>query len=443
MPKPLEGYLGADTCTAPAEEKLRRLSKPSTSHGDSGYGSSRSVASSNLNFQDSGIHDEMEEEEEEARLAEQLDGAKDEEVEAGEGLLWNGGDGATDSGEEDNGARTSYATDLTSNVGTPQGSPSEVRLIPPTPSQLDGPSTDAVGLTYRVPSSTLPDHPSRRISFNSSVRISGGIRPSRPRHSSLAQQPDLFSPLTPSHPHPPTERSPLVSTHPRSRSSSPSVHNRTSSSGSLIPYSYARSTTPTTSGRPSRSSSPCSSIYAPLHAPSSTCPSTTLLRLPQKQGSFRAYLTGREEEEEQGYHQLVEAQRRKKARIEKRKEEERPRRTVWETIREMLKNGVAGAGRRGGGMLLPVERETGRSVRRRGSMLSVSSVEESEEEPPARKGKTSVDVMFGEAPGRWASWSWWSWKSGRVVEGIGIGACLGRCWRGEERGEDRGEYEEV
>lgn len=76
-------------------------------------------------------------------------------------------------------------------------------------------------------------------------------------------------------------------------------------------------------------------------------------------------------------------------------------------------------------------------------MLSVSSVEESEEEPPARKGKTSVDVMFGEAPGRWASWSWWSWKSGRVVEGIGIGACLGRCWRGEERGEDRGEYEEV
>lgn len=385
--------------------------------------------------------------EEEERLGEQLDRSKDDEAEAGEGLLWNSGNGAAhDSGGEDDGTR--HDANATSIGGTPHGSPSEVRLIPPTPSQPEQPPFEADLLTHRVPSSSIPDHPSRRISFNSSVRISGGIRPSRPRHPSLAQT-DLFSPLASSTPHLPTERTPLVPSHPRSRSASPSIHNRTSSSGSLIPYSYARSTTPTTSGRPSRSSSPCSSIYAPLHPPSASCPSTTLLRLPQKQGtSFRSYLTGREEEEEgTGYHQLVEAQRRKRIRIEKRKSEERPGRTVWEMVREMMANGVAGAGRRGGGMVRPVEREPGRKVKRRSSMLSVSSLSEDEEGPTTgeeRKVKTTVDVMFGEAPGRWTRWSWWSWKTGRVVEGIGIGACLGRCWRGEERGEeDRGAYEEV
>ncbi|KAK4692273.1 TELO2-interacting protein 1, partial [Phenoliferia sp. Uapishka_3] len=97
-------------------------------------------------------------------------------------------------------------------------------------------------------------------------------------------------------------------------SNPPLTHNRATSG----PSGYSSTAT---SAVPSRSSSPCSSIYAPLQPPSATCPSPMLVRPPPKRSkgmSFTEYLRGRSDESNQehvrGYRDLVEAQKRKKGR---------------------------------------------------------------------------------------------------------------------------------
>ncbi|GAA5891199.1 hypothetical protein JCM8208_002536 [Rhodotorula glutinis] len=140
----------------------------------------------------------------------------------------------------------------------------------------------------------------QRISFGETVRISGGIRSSSRPHRHRHVHAEIF------HPPPPHERTSLLSSQPRpisapsdllvaavtptagpSRSASPASRSRRTSMSSshrsgtsfahLHPSSQALSSSPASYGA-SRSSSPCSSIYAPLQPPSKFSPNPLWVR---------------------------------------------------------------------------------------------------------------------------------------------------------------------
>ena len=379
---------------------------------------------------------------------------------------------------------------------------------------------------------------SRRISFNASVRISGGIRTKPSRRAMLES--DLFSPVA------------STSTHhsrPRSRRASPqrtlsqSSHPRDASSSSLGAEGQAHSTT--TSAFPSRSSSPCSSIYAPLQPSSQTCPSSAIfIRAPGSVdntknrseveskgfwnatlGPWRDYLLGTKRNRligkedaakaAKGYRDLVEEQRQLRQVGPKRNHQRRRSRgasdppdpimeekegllpKVW----GLLKSGVVARGRGGGfgiatsygtnlgsgatksgsrnGGMAQVAEEGGsragqhrqqQRTRRSSSTLSISDLVSFNEEgtgfsslqnsavpapttitqPPTSsylpvfanpfenwtrnadqpKPKSTADVIYGPAPGRWITARWIrDVVASRVTD---LKARVGRCWNGEE-----------
>ncbi|GAA6063662.1 hypothetical protein JCM10212_001661 [Sporobolomyces blumeae] len=223
---------------------------------------------------------------------------------------------------------------------------------------------------------------SQRISFSNSVRISGGIRSSNKPHkhrsaladaftrrrSSSVERPHLGGPRggarpeaspspllvasvtssnanTPSRAQSPSGRTaafPSLNVHapkPRRLSSSSHVSSTFNGGGSAYPYSASPG-----SQIPSRGSSPCSSIYAPLQPPAKHTPnplhvrpSPRLQRQRSASGlSFQEYLregydavsaVGSEDEEDSdavpprspGYRELVEQQRRKRLKWEERR----------------------------------------------------------------------------------------------------------------------------
>lgn len=218
------------------------------------------------------------------------------------------------------------------------------RLCPPTPSSIvPPPSSLSDPTSFARVTAIMPDT-SRRISFNSSVRISGGIRSS---HRRPPLHTDLFSPS------PPSSASNLdhrTDAYARTRSVSPSGRQPRDASNSSSQLGPERHGSTNTSGFPSRSSSPCSSIYAPLQPPSNTVPTSTMF-VPRpmpgasrdRDGSglrgFRDYLLGggdgSSDEEEvdgrrMGYRSLLEAQRIKKLS------------TTPKSSRHRLKSGGAG-----------------------------------------------------------------------------------------------------
>ncbi|SCV71577.1 BQ2448_3165 [Microbotryum intermedium] len=397
--------------------------------------------------------------------------------------------------------------------------------------------------SMNCPSENSPEQP-RRISFSSSVRISGGIR-SKGRSSRQRQRAaipnDLFSPAPSGSSamtadnvarmgymaHPLPRNASLTQSRSSSRTNSPSrvatpagisILRTVSSSSSLgIHNSYREAailnggaSSIYSSSVPSRSSSPCSSIYAPLKRPSETCPNPMSVKPPAKRVrsprrpsasgiSFREFLrlnglsrsgdiegAGADDEEsmaERGYRELVEEQRKRKERLDKRKKQYAGRasslsnwelvddpaasRGFWDRVWGMLGNGNgrSGVGRASSGALLgaaPTSPEYGtngtsplatdglRRVKRKRSSLSIfssvagdqgSSDEGDGEDPrthsnrrPNRTRSTSgpnvndtkerikseVEVRFGSAPGRWFSSGWILWK----LRAIG-GTCLG------------------
>ena len=491
---------------------------------------------------------------------------RDENEREGEGLLWETGQ----------------------QTGTPfSTSPVDTftRIIPPTPSShhpeasslaperplVAHPSSNESLITHEAASITTADEEdeeadyiptseqealnkeSRRISFNASVRISGGIRSKSSRRALLES--DLFSPVA------------STSTHrPRSRRASPqrtlsqSSHPRDASNSSLGPDGQAHSTT--TSAFPSRSSSPCSSIYAPLQPSSQTCPSSAIfIRTPTTTdpsknrsenkveskimniwkgsssalGGWRDYLLGTtgdgrngigEEDAAKaakGYRDLVEEQRklRQTGHVRRASGSARRRPSVSRGTTDpinpiveeggllsrvwgLLKSGVVASGRGGRGGMIPttygtnlgpgnesrngtmeqvVEEEGRRSTPHRGqqrtrrssSTLSISDLVSTEEgagfasrqnsptptspavplitAPPTAsylnlpvfgnpfqssndksnsppKPKSTADVIFGPAPGRWITKLWVRDVVNRGVREVR--ARIGRCWNGEE-----------
>ncbi|BGP42203.1 hypothetical protein JCM10449v2_006208 [Rhodotorula kratochvilovae] len=177
--------------------------------------------------------------------------------------------------------------------------------LPPNAVVIDAATLDEVA--------QLPPHLAQaalqRISFGNTVRISGGMRsssrPHRHRHA------EAFAPP------PPNERTSLLSSQPRpisapsdllvaavtpsagpSRSTSPapsrgrrpsisSSYLSASSFAHLHASSYPVSSSPTSYGA-SRSSSPCSSIYAPLQPPSKYCPNPLWVRTTAQRGLRRS-----------------------------------------------------------------------------------------------------------------------------------------------------------
>lgn len=374
------------SCTSHiSESKLSKLSKQvvssHSSKGDSGYASNstnNSYPSQNTyqglgkdQFWEEGEPEDQEEEEEEGGYGSGVE--TEEDSRAGEGLLWR---------SKSRRHRSSEVSEDESNVSgisteheTPSGSsPSQLVVIPPTPTTLAPDVLDR--LPYRIPSAFSDSNPARRISFNSSVRISGGIRTSSHSHyhsqqsqshsqqfsaPTLAITQDLFSPTRPKSDH----------LHIRSRSTSPSRSPQplsTSSSyrspSTLQNYPSAANLRSTSgpSSIQSRSSSPCSSIYAPLHAPSNTVPSPAFIKsLPsnlnqnKKSLTFAEYLLGQTssgsnshlnsistEESYRGYRKVLAEQAKRK------KEEKqilRDNLVWWERIIEML--GAASGSRKG------------------------------------------------------------------------------------------------
>lgn len=452
------------------EGKLHKLANParaSTSNHDSGYGSHDPKLAMAQDVDDYDAEDDVG----------YGSGPEDEAAREGEALLWREREASTSEGEPEE---------------TPATSPSKrVLVIPATPADDededqegesegdDSEDEEEGGIVYRAPSPRANDVQNRRISFSDSVRISGGIRSKSRRHRRPPPFADLFSPQ----PLPPnatertpptlyshhTARNPSVSSLSNSRSNSPSrppsshgVFTRNLSSSSLLPLHNTRdvysvySSSPT-SQLPSRSSSPCSSIYAPLQAPKSHCPAPGFVRLTPKRKapssgiSFKDYLRGRDsrsdgesdEEVFRGYRELVERQRRKKERWEKRRlrEQELQRGTgsFWSKVTDLLAVRAAGAGMRGGvgygstaTTLHRGAHEDGRTVKGRRSRLSISSEgaddssdSDLEAQPTSKRSrnsapkvKTEVDVRFGTAPGRWFTRAWWSWKVGMVFKSL-------------------------
>lgn len=260
-----------------------------------------------------------------------------------------------------------------------------VRDVPsPTRSGLDalaenvfddsfGRSTPPNGPTLR-PTARQPG----RISFKDSVRISSGLRTSSHRHrppnalTPATESADAFAAVTkfvgtaPSDllvqaVTPSLSASTSRATSPFRRDSRRPSHSSGSfrdTAGLLHVGSYPYSSSPTSFGGASRSSSPCSSIYAPLQPPSRHCPNPMMvrqqgapLRRTRSSQSFQEFLrknrqqtsddgqSGHDSDEDSDakveddmdeadgadaprrleYHDLVEEQRAKKARWEARR----------------------------------------------------------------------------------------------------------------------------
>ncbi|ORY70766.1 hypothetical protein BCR35DRAFT_307830 [Leucosporidium creatinivorum] len=460
------------------EGKLERLAHPalaSTSNGDSGYGSHEPKLDIPEDVEDSIAEEDVD----------YGSGPEDEATREGVALLWR-------DLEEDEGLSDRETEE------TPAGSPSKhVLVIPATPSGGDDDEDDEDDseeehgdgvLAYRMPAELADDVQNRRISFSGSVRISGGIRSSSKSHRHRRPPPfaDLFTPALPPNANPlPSHglpRNASISSISNSRSGSPSrpssSHGRSLSSSSLLPLyqqpvareAYSVYSSSPSSQLQSRSSSPCSSIYAPLQAPKNHCPSPMFVpiiskRKPSSSGlSFKDYLRGRDyrsdgesdEEVFRGYRELVERQRRKRERWERRRQREldleRGTGSFWTKVSDLLAIGAAGSRARGGGVGYGATATTSlgsrgrrgsapeeeRRARRARSRLSISSdgiddeSSSDEEEEEAQhlankrsaasgaggrgsstpKIKTEEDVRFGTAPGRWITISWWKYKIG-------------------------------
>lgn len=478
----------------------------STSNGDSGYGSHEPKLDIPEDVEDYIVEEDVD----------YGSGPEDEAAREGAPLLWR-------DLEEDEGVSHRVSEE------TPAGSPSKhVLVIPATPSgtgedddeeeEEDDSEEDERGdgiLAYRMPAELADDAQSRRISFSGSVRISGGFRSSAKAHRHRRPPPfaDLFTPALPPNAAPLAShglpRNASISSITNSRSGSPSrsSHGRNLSSSSLLPLyqqpvvreAYSVYSSSPSSQLQSRSSSPCSSIYAPLQAPKNHCPSPMFVpfiskRKPSTSGlSFKDYLRGRDyrsdgesdEEVFRGYRELVERQRRKRERWERRRQREleleQGRGSFWTKVTELLAIGAAGSRARGGGVGYGATATTSlggrgrgelasdeeRRVRRTMSGLSISSdgiddessSDEEEEEAQhlvnkraaalgARgrtsstpKIKTEEDVRFGTAPGRWMTVSWWRYKVGEWWKSLA--GLLEWSARKEEAGAREGLYESL
>ncbi|GAA6055118.1 hypothetical protein JCM3770_007449 [Rhodotorula araucariae] len=175
-------------------------------------------------------------------------------------------------------------------------------------------SLDTAALNASV--AQLPPHLAQaalhRISFGNTVRISGGMRsssrPHRHRHAEAFAAPPAHerTSLLSSQPRPISAPSNLLvaavapttgpsrSTSPapsRGRRASISSYLSTGSFAHLHASSYPVSSSPTSYGA-SRSSSPCSSIYAPLQPPSRYCPNPLWVRTTQERGLRRSRSSG-------------------------------------------------------------------------------------------------------------------------------------------------------
>lgn len=450
-----------------AEDKLRKLShqprvlvSSHSSRGDSGYASFQPPKSFHdglydgskglsLN-EDSEDGDDGRESAEYGSDTEQYSNGE-EEARVGQGLLWSNKNSRKHREENDQAVQNSSIARQEDTISPLDTSPSDsrMRLTPPTPSQES--EVGALDLTTRRHPSNMSEVPaSRRISFNTSVRISGGIR----SHTHPMISHDLFSPTlnhaTERYEILSTERTPL-SLSANSSYRSPSTLQNHPSSSSLVP----RSTSGQTSSAVSRSSSPCSSIYAPLQPPSKTCPSPSFVRTvpsPSKRSiTFTEYLRGRSEEESdeesaRGYRDLLAKQARRKKEEKRRVRIREDGLLWWEQIREMARS-VTGTGRRGGsgnGGIYGATRDLhanghgsryveevasrGRpksrttKMARTASTLSQSSTEEAEEEEEEvevmRVDKTEVDMVFGLAPRRWIKLDWIVWKTEQILKAV-------------------------
>lgn len=440
----------------------------------------------------------------EARLVRDGDGDSDSEDEAGRALL------------------SDAASPGTQAVAAGQDVPPLSRPEPDTP--VGNVFDDSFG------SSTPPDEravrPSARqpgrISFKDSVRISSGLRTSSHRHrppnalSPAVERPDaaagtakvigtapsdlLVQAVTPS-----LSASTSRATSPLgrqgSRRMSQSSGSFSNAAGLLHAGSYPYSSSPTSYGGASRSSSPCSSIYAPLQPPSRHCPNPMLVRplgapprRTRSSQSFQEFLrknrqhssddgqSGHDSDEDSDakleddvdeadgavsprrleYHDLVEAQRAKKARWEarrrlraaqKRQEALRNAPSLWSRLGMLLLHGhTDGAVRLGGSPTTPVappplsampdrlshasfDSSPARSsplarAASQSSLSSVSTIRDSDSEADldsptldsngkthARATpvvKTESDVRFGPAPARYFKASWWRAQFRRI-----------------------------
>lgn len=278
---------------------------------------------------------------------------------------------------------------------TPDESPEKrVAVIPATPAETDegdsGAEDDEGEEEARLTAAGPSDN--RRISFSNSVRISGGIRTSTRPHRHRRPLPEVADMFTPAEALPRgPRRSASAASHASSlsssRAASPSrppgvaLSRDGSFSSSLLPLhhqttggtaTYSFYSSSPGSQLPSRSSSPCSSIYAPLQASKKHCPSPMLVQPPRRLQdgtlSFKDYLRGREgsmsesdEDVVRGYRELVEQQRRKRERWDHRRrhrrarlsevedgdEDEEPALGFWSRVGELLAIGAAGTGNRG------------------------------------------------------------------------------------------------
>jgi len=364
----------------------------------------------------------------------------------------------------------------------------------------------------------------QRISFSNSVRISGGIhnsqRPHRhrpaietfPRRSPSAER---TNPISSREPRPEATPSPLLvasvtssSANTPSRATSPSGRTPQHSSLNLLApkprrlsssshvssnyaYPYAYSASPG-SQVPSRGSSPCSSIYAPLQPPSKHTPNPLFVRPSQRLQrnrsssglSFQEYLRdgydafgGSDDDSDAitpkspGYRELVEQQRRKRAKWEERRrkrgiddhnkrkkpkdqEDEVETGGFWESLKKILAMGnTGGAGRAGGSFGSPtVFRHSSRlpsnanygsisnstlppplppqpPSKPRGILTSSRSVEDIHPPPPRPRTrsarshsnppvKTELDARFGTAPFRYFTIAFLLFKIHQLVAAV-------------------------
>lgn len=296
---------------------------------------------------------------------------------------------------------------LLSDAASPGGHDLVKEDFPPAEEAVPGNSTsdldDAPDAPVERPSRPTTRAPGR-ISFQDSVRITSGFRGSAHRHrprnalSPTVEKSDVHNapPKTTAAPSDLFVQAvtPSAST---SRSTSPFSHqvrrmSRSSSSlghsASLLSVgSYPYSSSPASFGGASRSSSPCSSIYAPLQPPSRHCPNPLLvkpsggpLRRSRSGTSFQDFLRKNRHVSEEGavadesdedsdakpdpdvdevvgmsdeprrleYHDLVEQQRAKKARWEARRRARRAERrseasrkapTLWTRVGRFLLHG--------------------------------------------------------------------------------------------------------
>ena len=315
------------------------------------------------------------------------------------------------------------------------------------PSQHDDPP--------ELHSPTLPDEKRRsvsegqnaqRIQFSDVVRISGGIGSSkskiRGRQLAIAHSPP-YSPspnrsVTTTTTSPVPNRSPQPSRSPslppaHSRSNSVSsvlyhpsplnpnatlphyLSSRTSSAATSIHHGFANSL-PMSTGA-SRSSSPCSSIFAPLQLPAETAPSPSRTLAYYQKMQANASRFGSDDEVAGKYKALLRAQdaerrRRRRAAMEAAGTPITPR-----VKRRPKPRGCLGAFRR---LWLGAEGDERRSLLR--DAEEYDSDEEEEEEDEDEDFKTEAEVRFGKQPGRWRKRAWWRWK----LSNLFVLLCMGQ-----------------